>query len=73
MNRPSLDAPEYLSSRETAAFIGINIRTLAGWRLRRVGPSFVRVSGNVVRYDRAVLQRWLDARCVACDEMRGAA
>lgn len=44
-------APEYLTTREAAALLGVSVRTLEGLRATGEGPRFVRV-GRAVRYVR---------------------
>lgn len=51
--------PRLLSIDELAAYLGVPRRTLDGWRLRRVGPPFVKF-GKTVRYPEHALRRWMD-------------
>jgi hypothetical protein len=51
---PASDAPEYLTTREAAALLGVNAKALAALRTAGKGPRFVRV-GHAVRYPRASL------------------
>lgn len=43
---------------DAAAFLNVSKRTLQAWRLRGVGPAYVKL-GNAVRYDPAVLDRFV--------------
>lgn len=54
----------YLSTKEAAAYLGLEPCTLADWRWRRKGPPWIPVSRGCVRYDLEVLNRWLDSRTV---------
>ena len=58
--------PEYwqgLIGEEIAArFLALTIRTLQGWRYRGGGPVYVRVSARCIRYRRADLRAWAEAR-----------
>ncbi|MBK1717606.1 helix-turn-helix transcriptional regulator [Thiocystis violacea] len=47
-----------LTEREAAAELGISFRTLQQWRVRGVGPSFLKI-GRAVRYDAESLEAWL--------------
>jgi hypothetical protein len=46
---------------EAAHLLALSIRTLEGLRLRGGGPPFVRLR-RVIRYRRADLRAWVDAR-----------
>jgi hypothetical protein len=51
--------------RDTAAAaeaLGLSERTLQDYRLRGVGPRFIRISGKAVRYRARELARWLAER-----------
>lgn len=50
-----------LTSTEAAEFLGIKEQSLRARRTRDAGPPFTK-NGKKVRYDRAELQRWMDAR-----------
>lgn len=50
-----------------ARLLGVKPRTLEGWRRRGCGPPFIRLSGRVIRYNRADLERWLNERRVDDD------
>jgi len=45
----------------TAAFLGVHVLTLADWRTKGAGPSYVKV-GRCVRYRLADLEAWLSLR-----------
>lgn len=51
---------------ECAQFLKLDShKTLASWRNRRQGPSYIRV-GTCIRYDPAAVRAWLDSRTVTC-------
>jgi predicted DNA-binding transcriptional regulator AlpA len=52
-----------LSEREVAARWGISVAALRAWRLKRVGPRFLRL-GRSVRYRLRDLHIWMEARTV---------
>lgn len=52
---PASDAPEYLTTREAAALLGVSTRTLEALRAEGRGPRYVRV-GRAVRYPRDTVQ-----------------
>jgi hypothetical protein len=49
-----------------AAFLAVDERTPAAWRLRRQGPAFVRI-GRAVRYRMADLRSWVASRRVVAE------
>ncbi len=51
-----------IDDTEAAAFLGLTIRCLQGWRYKGCGPKFVRVSARCIRYRRAELRQFADAR-----------
>lgn len=53
-----------LREPEVAKFLNVGPRCLADWRLRKVGPPFVRISSRCVRYDIEALHRWVAERLV---------
>ena len=58
--------PELLTPREVAEFLKVSTSTLADWRYKRTGPSYVR-QGRVVRYPADALATWINARTVIAD------
>jgi hypothetical protein len=52
-----------MTTAQAAALLQLRAQTLAVWRLRRQGPSYVRV-GRAIRYRAEDLQRFLDSRTV---------
>ena len=47
---------------DAADFLGFTGRALANWRSRGGGPRFIRVGSRAVRYRRADLRAWAEAR-----------
>ena len=54
----------YLTDAEFSELTGYSPRTLANWRAKRIGPSFVRLPGKPPLYPKAEALAWLDARRV---------
>lgn len=52
---PASAAPEYLTTREAAALLGVSTRTLEALRAEGRGPRHVRI-GRAVRYPRDTVQ-----------------
>jgi len=49
-----------LSTRELAALFGVGTATVINWRVRRIGPPWIRFRFGRVRYSRAAALAWLD-------------
>lgn len=54
-------APELLTMASLAELLGIPVRTLSKWNSTGTGPRFIRM-GKHVRYHRADVEAWLNAR-----------
>lgn len=52
-----------LTEAQAADYLKLSIRTLQAWRIRSVGPAFVRV-GRAVRYRRYDLLVWIKQQTV---------
>jgi len=50
-----MDAPA------TAGFLGVAVPTLADWRTKGIGPTYIKV-GRCVRYRLTDLESWLTSR-----------
>lgn len=61
--------PDYfdrlIDEKEAASYLRYSVRALQNWRVRGVGPMFVKVSGRSVRYTRSDLQKWIAEKRVA--------
>jgi hypothetical protein len=54
---------DLLNQDEAAAVLGLkNPRTLAAWRIRRMGPPYRKLASRLVRYERGDLLRWAEHR-----------
>ena len=54
---------ELLSPVELAETLGLSVRTVYNWRVRKVGPPGMRV-GRHVRYRKSDVESWLAAQGV---------
>lgn len=52
---PAIGPGDLLDEKETAALLGVAIRTLRNWRCTSNGPRFHKVGARMVRYRRADL------------------
>jgi len=52
---------ELMDTRQAAAVLGVQPRTLESWRLRGGGPRYVQV-GRLIRYRAVTLEQWLAER-----------
>lgn len=62
-----MQMPEMLSYRDAARMLGVPVNTVYSWAARRQIPH-VRLSARVVRFRRAELERWIEARYVPAVE-----
>lgn len=62
----------WMTSRETAEHLGVADQTLANWRYLSRGPRYYRV-GQLVKYDQADVDRWIEAGAVEGDRTPDAA
>ena len=60
------DGQEYwhqlVDEQAAGAFLNLTTRTLQGWRYKGGGPRYIRVSARCIRYRRADLREWAEAR-----------
>jgi hypothetical protein len=54
-----------LTQAEAAEFLNVQSRTLESWRMRGIGPSFVRYTSRAIRYRPADLLAFLERHEVA--------
>jgi len=64
LGQPDLELPsqELLLVPEVARYLRLSPWTLIVWRRRGLGPPWMKIAPNSVRYTRVGLQRWLRAR-----------
>jgi len=53
---------DLLSTKDLAAWLGLNPQTVKLWRLRGTGPKFVKLGAQRVRYRRGDVLSWLKQR-----------
>ena len=51
-----------IDEKEAAAFLGLERRSMQGFRQRGGGPAFMRISSRCIRYRRIDLRDWAEAR-----------
>ena len=54
-----------IDETEAGKFLGLERRTMQAMRQRGGGPRFVRISSRCIKYRRADLRAWSEARLVA--------
>ncbi len=57
---PLAGADGLMTPKDTAAFLGVAVASLSDWRVKGIGPDFVKV-GACVRYRRSALEAWLQS------------
>jgi Helix-turn-helix domain len=58
-----IDNDGLLTEAQAADYLKLSIRTLQAWRIRNVGPAFVR-AGRAIRYRRYDLLVWIKQQTV---------
>ncbi len=53
-----------LTTKQAAAYLNLQPRTLDDWRLRKIGPAYIKLINDAVRYRQSVLDAWLEAQTV---------
>ncbi len=61
-----------IDEKAAAAFLGLKVRTVQSMRQRGDGPQFIRLSSRCIRYTRALLKSYADARMHASTSDPGA-
>jgi predicted DNA-binding transcriptional regulator AlpA len=51
-----------LTQTDVAALLGLSPRTIEDWRVRGIGPRFIRLSARAVRYDPYAVASWVASR-----------
>jgi predicted DNA-binding transcriptional regulator AlpA len=59
---------DFITSAEAAIMLGVLPRTLSAWRYRKKGPRFVRIGKSTIRYRRADITNYIDARVINYEE-----
>lgn len=61
---PTSGTEALLDEHETAAILGLSVKTLRRWRWAKRGIAWVKLSGGAVRYEPAALRSYIEAaRC----------
>lgn len=55
-----LSVDKLLNEEQAARLLGLSVRALQGWRSRRCGPPFLRLSNHTIRYIRRDLIEWME-------------
>jgi hypothetical protein len=51
-----------INEHEAGEFVGVGVRAMQAWRQRGGGPRFIHISARCIRYRRADLRDWADAK-----------
>jgi predicted DNA-binding transcriptional regulator AlpA len=57
-------SPRLLSPKEASEFLAVAESTLAHWRSERRGPVYVKLEGNIVRYRKSDLEKYIGSQLV---------
>ena len=53
--------PRTLTEHEVAKLIGVNVKTLRNWRVRGLGPKYLKYHNKLVRYRLAEIISWQES------------
>ncbi len=62
------DEIRLLHEKDAARLLNASPRTLQAWRVKGVGPTFIRI-GRTIRYQASDLKAWIEARIVPSKEV----
>lgn len=63
MDSPIVINPDcFYSTSHSAQALGTTERTLESWRLKGLGPSYIRMGGRLVKYKGSALLKFADER-----------
>ncbi len=54
-------ANQFLESTQLANELGAKLNTIEGWRVKGIGPKFIKI-GRLVRYRRSDVDAWLESQ-----------
>ena len=57
----TVDVKPLWTIEDVSTYLGVPVKTLYGWRLKKVGPAAVRI-GKHLRYDPAEVVAWFNAQ-----------
>ena len=60
----TVDVTPLWTIEDVSTYLGVPVKTLYGWRLKKVGPAAVRI-GKHLRYDPDVVVDWVKSRQLA--------
>ncbi|WP_082781254.1 helix-turn-helix domain-containing protein [Gordonia sp. QH-12] len=52
------------NTSEASGYLGVAAATMKDWRLRGRGPEWVRLTGQIVRYRKSAIDKWLAEQTV---------
>ncbi len=67
----STDSDGLLTEAQAADYLKLSIRTLQSWRIKKVGPAFVR-AGRAIRYRRYDLLVWIKLQTIESSQSAAA-
>ena len=62
VNNPhTVSKPRLIDTVQLAEYLGNEVNTCEGWRLKGIGPSYIKV-GRLVRYRIENVDRWIESQ-----------
>ena len=59
---------ELLKDTDAAALLGVKDQTVRTWRSKNIGPKYIRISRNIIRYRREDIEAYLADRVIEPDQ-----
>lgn len=59
MTRTEAGDESLATTDEVAAWLHIEPKTLANWRSQHIGPDYIKIGNNRVRYEWPALRKWV--------------
>ena len=69
LTQTSASEESLITETQAAEIVALSVKTLQAWRVRGIGPAYVK-AGKAVRYSRADLLAWIGAHTVSPREGR---
>ena len=60
-NPHTVSKPRLIDTVQLAEYLGNEVNTCEGWRLKGIGPSFIKV-GRLVRYKTQTVDLWIESQ-----------
>lgn len=56
---------QMIDETQVSEIMGLSLRTIQTWRLNKMGPPYIHISSNTIRYLLNDVKHWLQSRRIA--------